>query len=158
MSEGIDTAAVIGSGVMGSAIAALFAGAGIRTYLLDQVPGNLGPAEQKDRRARNRLADAGLQKALAAKPAPFFSKDSARLIQTGNLEDDLERLRECDLVIEAIIEDLDIKQKLFQRVTPFLKSDAILATNTSGLSIAGMSKSLPPEVAKRFVVMHFFNP
>jgi 3-hydroxyacyl-CoA dehydrogenase len=158
MSEGIDTAAVIGSGVMGSAIAALFAGAGIRTYLLDQVPGNLGPAEQKDRRARNRLADTALQKALAAKPAPFFSKDSARLIQTGNLEDDLERLAECDLVIEAIIEDLDIKQKLFQRVAPHLKSDAILASNTSGLSIAGMSKALPPELQQRFVVMHFFNP
>jgi 3-hydroxyacyl-CoA dehydrogenase len=158
MSEGIDTAAVIGAGVMGSAIAALFAGAGIRTYLLDQVPANLGPAEQKDRRARNRLAEAALAKSLAARPAPFFSKDTARLIQTGNLEDDLERLRECDLVIEAVIEDLEIKQKLFQRIVPFLKGDAILATNTSGLSIAGMSRSLPPEVQKRFAVMHFFNP
>lgn len=158
MSEGIDTAAVIGAGVMGSAIAAQLAGAGIRTFLLDQVPANLSEAEKKDRRARNRLADTAITKSLTAKPAPFYSKDVARLIQTGNLEDDLERVRGCDLVIEAIIEDMGIKRRLFESLAPHLSERAILATNTSGLSIAGMSEVLPPELQRRFVVMHFFNP
>src|SRR6187402_3279045 len=99
MSERIQTAGVIGAGVMGSAIAAHLAGAGIRTYLLDIVPPNLKPEELQQARARNRFADAGLDKALKAKPAAFYTPDAARLISTGNLEDDLERLRGCDLVI-----------------------------------------------------------
>lgn len=158
MSEGISTAAVIGSGVMGSAIAAQLAGAGVRTHLLDVVPRDLPAGKEADPRARNRIADEAVAKALKTKPAPFYVPDHARLVTTGNLDDHLERLREADLVIEAIVENLDIKKQLFQKIAPFLAERAILASNTSGLSIASMSAVLPPELQSRFVVMHFFNP
>lgn len=158
MPQTISTAAVIGAGVMGSAIAAHFAGAGIRTYLLDIVPPNLSDAEKKQASSRNKFSAGGLDKALKAKPALFFDPDAARLVSVGNLEDDLDKLRECDLVIEAVLEDIQVKLKLFSNIAPYLKSDAILASNTSGLSIAAMSAALPPELKARFVVMHFFNP
>ncbi|MEI9936044.1 MAG: 3-hydroxyacyl-CoA dehydrogenase NAD-binding domain-containing protein [Pseudomonadota bacterium] len=158
MAERIQTAGVIGAGVMGSAIAAHFAGAGIRTHLLDIVPPNLKPEETTNPKARNRFADAGLEKALKAKPAAFFTPDAARLITTGNLEDHLERLKECDLIVEAVVEDLEIKRKLFAKIAPCVRANAILASNTSGLSIASMSEVLPPELKSRFLVLHFFNP
>lgn len=143
---------------MGSAIAAHLAGAGVKTHLLDIVPPNLTDQEKTQPKARNRFADGGLEKALKAKPAAFYDPDAARLVQTGNLEDHLDRLSECDLVIEAIIEDLGIKQKLFEKIAPKLKPDAILASNTSGLSIAKMSGVLPAQLRPQFLVLHFFNP
>jgi len=143
---------------MGSAIAAHFAGAGIRTHLLDIVPPNLKPEEAANAKARNRFADGGLEKALKAKPAAFFTPDAARLVTTGNLEDHLERLKECDLIVEAVIEDLEIKRKLFAKIAPYVRPNAILASNTSGLSIASMTEVLPPELKSRFLVLHFFNP
>ena len=121
---------------MGAAIAAHFAGAGIVTHLLDIVPPNLTPEERKNPKARNRFADGGLERALKAKPAAFFEPEFARRVQTGNLEDHLERLRSCDLVIEAVVENLDVKRKLFENIAPYLGPEAILASNTSGLSIA----------------------
>ncbi|MGC4090261.1 MAG: 3-hydroxyacyl-CoA dehydrogenase/enoyl-CoA hydratase family protein [Polyangiaceae bacterium] len=156
--ERIRTAGVIGAGVMGSAIAAHFAGAGIRTHLLDIVPPNLKPEESTQPKARNRFADGGLERALKAKPALFFDPEAARLVRTGNLEDDLERLRECDLVVEAVVENLDVKQKLFAKIQPFLNEHAILASNTSGLSVAALSAVLPEALQSRFVILHFFNP
>ncbi len=158
MAERIQTAGVIGAGVMGAAIAAHFAGAGIRAHLLDIVPPDLKPDQRSEPKARNRFADAGLDKALKAKPAAFFTPDAARLVTTGNLEDHLERLRECDLIVEAVVENLEIKRKLFERIAPFVRPDAILASNTSGLSIASMSEVLPAELKHRFLVLHFFNP
>src|SRR5688572_18147732 len=110
MSEGIKSAAVIGSGVMGSAIAAQFAGAGIRTHLLDVVPRDLPAGAGTDARARNRLAQEAVARALKTKPAPFYLPDMAELVSIGNLEDHLGRLGSCDLVIEAIVENLEIKQ------------------------------------------------
>src|SRR5688572_5778532 len=115
MSEGISTAAVIGSGVMGSAIAAQFAGAGIRTHLLDVLPRDLPAGKAADAKARNRIAEEALARALKTKPAPFYLADQARLVTTGNLEDHLDRLREADLVVEAVVENLDIKKQLFQK-------------------------------------------
>jgi 3-hydroxyacyl-CoA dehydrogenase len=158
MAERIQVAGVIGAGVMGAAIAAHFAGAGIRTHLLDIVPPDLKPEEQSKPKARNRFADSGLEKALKAKPAAFFTPDAARLVTTGNLEDHLERLKECDLIVEAVVENLEIKRKLFEKVAPFVRPSAILASNTSGLSIASMSEVLPKELKSRFLVLHFFNP
>ena len=143
---------------MGSAIAAHLAGAGVKTHLLDIVPPNLTDQEKAQPKARNRFADGGLEKALKAKPAAFYDPDAARLVHTGNLDDHLERLKDCDLVIEAIIEDLGIKQKLFEKIAPFLSPHAILASNTSGLSIAKMNAVLPAELRSRFLVLHFFNP
>ncbi len=143
---------------MGSAIAAHLAGAGIRTHLLDIVPPNLTDKEREQPKQRSRFAEAGLEKLLKAKPAAFYDPEAARLIQTGNLDDHLARLSECDLVVEAIVEDLGIKQKLFEKIAPVLAPHAILASNTSGLSIAQMSAALPAELRSRFLVLHFFNP
>src|SRR5579862_2092377 len=103
MHERIDTAAVLGAGLMGSGIAAHLAGAGIRTHLLDIVPPNLKGADLQDPNARNRFAQQGLDNALKAKPAAFFDPDAARLVTVGNFDDHLERLRGCDLVIEAVV-------------------------------------------------------
>jgi 3-hydroxyacyl-CoA dehydrogenase len=158
MSIKIRKAAVLGAGVMGSAIAAHFAGAGIKTELLDIVPPDLGDAEKQDPKARNRFAQTGLERALAARPAAFYDTDAARLIRVGNLDDHLDRLSDCDLVIEAVVENLPLKRALFEKIAPQLSPNVILASNTSGLSIAGMSEALPGDLAKRFVVMHFFNP
>ena len=158
MAERIYCAGVIGGGVMGSAIAAHLAGAGIRVHLLDIVPPNLKAEEQKNPAARNRFADNGLQNALKAKPAAFFNPQAAALIKTGNLEDHLDRLKECDLIIEAVLERMDVKQTLFARVATVINKDAILASNTSGLSIVSMTENLPKDLQERFVVMHFFNP
>jgi 3-hydroxyacyl-CoA dehydrogenase len=152
MSDMVRTAGVIGAGVMGSAIAAHLAGAGVRVHLLDVVPNGAGPKE------RNKLALSGIEKALKATPAPFFDPDAARLITAGNLEDDVGRLSECDLVIEAVLENLDVKQQLFARIAPHLSASCILASNTSGLSVAKMNAVLPDALQSRFIVLHFFNP
>ena len=158
MTERCDTAAVLGAGVMGAGIAAHLAGAGIRTYLLDIVPPNLTDAEKNKPAARNRFALSGIEKTLKSKPTGFYDPDAARLITPGNFDDHMDKLRGCDLVIEAVVERLDIKQQLFAKVAPLLHKDAILASNTSGLSISKMTQELPESVQKRFLVMHFFNP
>ncbi|MDH3415856.1 MAG: 3-hydroxyacyl-CoA dehydrogenase family protein, partial [Gammaproteobacteria bacterium] len=158
MAERCDTAAVLGAGVMGAGIAAHFAGAGIRTHLLDIVPPDLKGDELKDPRARNRFAENGIAAALKAKPAAFYDPDAARLITPGNFDDHLDRLGECDLIVEAVVERMDIKKSLFGKVAKVIKSDAIIASNTSGLSIAEIGEDLPEDVQKRLLVMHFFNP
>ncbi|MGF1508632.1 MAG: 3-hydroxyacyl-CoA dehydrogenase/enoyl-CoA hydratase family protein [Myxococcota bacterium] len=154
MAERIDTAAVLGAGLMGTGIAAHLAGAGVKTHLLDIVPKDAGD----DPRKRNRLADEAIAKALKSKPATFFDPADARLITTGNFDDHLERLKTCDLVIEVIIENMDIKRKLFERVKDVLPNHAILASNTSGLKISEMTRDLPEDICERFIVLHFFNP
>jgi len=107
MRKPIRRAAVIGAGVMGSGIAAHLANAGIEVLLMDIVPPNLSDAEKKNRAARNRFAASGLEKAIKARPAAFFQKDRARLVSVGNVEDDLQKLAAVDLVVEAIIEQVE---------------------------------------------------
>src|SRR4051794_9024869 len=107
MHKPIRRTAVIGAGVMGSGIAAHFANAGLEVLLLDIVPPNLPDADKKNKAKRDAFAAGGLEKALKSRPAAFFHKDNARLIKTGNVEDDLEKLKGCDLVIEAIIEKVE---------------------------------------------------
>jgi 3-hydroxyacyl-CoA dehydrogenase len=135
-------AAVIGAGVMGSGIAAHLANAGLQVLLLD-----IGD-----------LAASGLDKALKARPAAFFHKDRARLVSTANVERDLERVRDCDLVIEAIIEQIEPKRALFERLERIVGDECIVASNTSGLRIAEMMRGRSESLRKRFLVMHFFNP
>ncbi|UQA58827.1 3-hydroxyacyl-CoA dehydrogenase/enoyl-CoA hydratase family protein [Polyangium aurulentum] len=154
----IHRAAVIGAGVMGSGIAAHLANAGIEVLLLDMVPPNLGEGEKKDRGARNRWSQGGLDKALKARPAAFFHPSFARLVTIGNVEDDLERTADCDLVIEAIIEKLEPKQQLFARLEKIVKPGCVVASNTSGLRIAEMMSGRSEAFRKSFLVMHFFNP
>ncbi|HEY6461342.1 MAG TPA: 3-hydroxyacyl-CoA dehydrogenase family protein, partial [Polyangiaceae bacterium] len=154
----IRRAAVIGAGVMGSGIAAHLANAGVEVLLMDIVPPGLSDAEKGLRAARDRFATSGLEKALKARPAAFFHKDRARLVSTGNVEDDLEKVRGCDLVIEAIIEQLEPKRALFAKLDAIVQDHCIVASNTSGLRIAEMVKGRSDGFRKRFLVMHFFNP
>ncbi|HEY8086848.1 MAG TPA: 3-hydroxyacyl-CoA dehydrogenase family protein, partial [Polyangiaceae bacterium] len=154
----IRRAAVIGAGVMGSGIAAHFANAGVEVLLMDIVPPRLSPAEKTERAARNRFAAGGLEKALKARPAAFFHKDRARLVSVGNVEDDLEKVKGCDLVIEAIIEQLEPKRALFEKLDALVPEHCIVASNTSGLRIAEMVKGRSERFRRQFLVMHFFNP
>jgi len=143
---------------MGSGIAAHFANAGLEVLLLDIVPPNLSDAEKKDRGKRNGFAAGGLEKALKARPAAFFHKDNARLVTVGNTEDDLEKLKDCDLVIEAIIEKMEAKQALLEKLEKIVPPHCIVASNTSGLRISEMTKGRSATLKKNFVVLHFFNP
>ncbi|MEM9190667.1 MAG: 3-hydroxyacyl-CoA dehydrogenase/enoyl-CoA hydratase family protein [Myxococcota bacterium] len=150
---------VIGAGVMGSGIAAHLANASIRVELLDIVPFNLSDEEKKQKKARNRLADDAVKASKKGKPTPaFYHSKNAALVRTGNLDDDFDRLAECDLIIEAVIERLDIKQKLFERLEKVIGSDTIVASNTSGLRIVNMLEGRSEGFRSRFMVMHFFNP
>ncbi len=151
MAERVETAAVLGSGVMGMGIAAHLASAGIRTHLLDIVPKD--PAKD-----RNAVALGAIERALKAKPAVFLDPEAASLVVPGNLDDHLDRLRDCDLIIEAVVENLAVKKALFARVAEVIGPRAILASNTSGLSLARMTEDLPPALRARTCVMHFFNP
>ena len=158
MAEHLRSAAVLGAGVMGTGIATHLAAAGIKTHLLDIVPPDLNKDTEGDPRARNGFAIGALQKALKSKPATLFDPDLVHLITPGNFDDHLDRLSDVDLVIEAVVERLDIKQSLFRRVAEVLSPTALLASNTSGLSISAMADALPADLQTRFVVMHFFNP
>jgi 3-hydroxyacyl-CoA dehydrogenase len=158
MSHVIRKVGVIGAGVMGGGIAAHLANAGILVVLLDIVPPNLTDAEKKDPNARNRFSAGGLDKAIKARPAAFFHKSGARLVSIGNIEDDLQKLSSCDLVIEAVIEKLEPKQALFAQLEKVLPEHAIVASNTSGLRIHDMVQGRSDGFKKRFLVMHFFNP
>ncbi len=160
MPVSIQRAAVLGSGVMGSALAAHLANAGIPTLLLDIVPpaGSKVKGDPASREYRDAFARAGLERASKSKPAAFFSAARARRVTIGNLEDDVEKLRECDWILEAIVEKLDIKRALFERIAPYLKDGAIVTTNTSGLSITDMAAVLPESMRPRFLGTHFFNP
>ncbi len=149
----VKTAAVLGSGVMGSGIAALLAGAGVRTYLLDIVPGNLAKGGD-----RNAIANANLKAALKARPAPFYSADDAKRITTGNFDDDLDKLADCDWVIEVVVENLEIKQALLAKVSKQVNDTAIVSTNTSGIDVDAIVEGLPAGFRSRWLGTHFFNP
>jgi 3-hydroxyacyl-CoA dehydrogenase len=143
---------------MGSGIMAHFANAGVDVVMLDIVPPGLSDQERKDPAKRNRFAAGGLEGALKAKPAAFFHPSYARRVTIGNLEDDIGLLKGCDLVIEAIIENLDIKRSLFEKLESTLHEGTIVASNTSGLRIAEMLQGRGDSFRKCFLVMHFFNP
>ena len=160
MSFAIHRAAVLGSGVMGSALAAHLANAGIPTLLLDIVPpsGSKVKGEPSSREYRDAFARAGLERALKSRPAAFFSAARARRVTIGNLEDDVAKLKDCDWILEAVVEKLDIKKSLFEKIAPHVKDTAIVTTNTSGLSITEMAAVLPESLRPRFLGTHFFNP
>jgi len=158
MPRKIQSAAVIGSGIMGGGIAALLAGAGRKTLLLDIVPPNLKTEEKKDPLARNRIVKAGLDAALAIQPALFMSPRDAERITIGNLEDDFEKIADCDWIVEVVVENLKIKQDLLKRIEPVRKKGTIVSTNTSGIPLKAMSKGRGKEFRQHFLGTHFFNP
>jgi len=160
----IKTAAVFGAGTMGAGIAALLAGVGIKVHLFDIVPKELTPEEQAkgltlhDPVVRNRIVNAGLQRALQASPALFFDPNDAQLITVGNTEDNLDRLAEADWIVEAVFERLDVKQETFAKIEKFRKKDAIVSSNTSGIALQAITQKSSPELKKHALITHFFNP
>jgi len=147
----IRKAAVLGAGVMGAAIAAHLANAGIPSLLLDIVP----PGEQRD---RDIVARTGLEKALNARPAAFYSKRGARLVTVGNVEDDLEALAGVDWIIEAIIEQPEAKRALYSKIETVLAPGVIVSSNTSGLPAHRLVEGRSEEFRRQFLITHFFNP
>jgi len=154
----IRQAAVIGSGVMGGGIAALLAGAGIKTFLLDIVPFDLTEDEKDDPAARNRIVKAGLDTVLMSSPSLLMQKKDVHRITIGNLEDDFDRISACDWIVEVVVENLKIKQNLFKRIETKRKSGAIVSSNTSGLPLKAMSQGLGLDFKQHFLGTHFFNP
>jgi 3-hydroxyacyl-CoA dehydrogenase len=150
---------------MGATIAAHLANAGMQVLLLDMVPRELTDAEKAagltgaDPQVRSRIAATGLEGLKTMKPAPFFLPEYAANIEAGNFDDDITRLRDCDWVVEAVVENLAIKKQLFtEKVVPNLREGAILSTNTSGLSVNEMARCLPGNVRRNLLATHFFNP
>ena len=146
----IKKACVIGSGVMGSGIAAQFANAGFPVLLLDIVPEG---AED-----RNVLAKEALKKAAKADPAPFMSKRAMKLVEPGNIEDDLDKLADVDWIIEVVVEDLAIKQALYEKIEKARKPGSIVSSNTSTLPLAQLTEGMPESFQQAFLITHFFNP
>lgn len=164
MNRQIKKAAVLGSGVMGSGIAAHLANIGIPTLLLDIVPRELTEAETakgltlQDKAVRNRMANGALSRLLKQKPAPLTAKNNIKLIEIGNLEDDLDRLQEADWIIEVVVENLSVKKEVYKKVEQYRKPGSIVSSNTSGISIEAMAEGRSEEFKKHFLGTHFFNP
>src|ERR1700726_1469538 len=148
----IHKVAVLGAGTMGARIAAHFANAGVPSYLLDIVP------PDADAPARNKIAAAGLEAARKSKPAAFFEPSLAKLITIGNFEDDLKKLTEVDWIIEAVVENLDLKRALLQKVDAVRKPGTIITTNTSGLPVGKIAEGFPQDFRRSWFGTHFFNP
>ena len=138
----IQKAAVLGAGVMGSGIAAHIANAGIPVVLLDIVP--------KGAANRNAIAEGAVQKLLKADPAAFMHPRNAKLVTTGNLEDNLDLLKDCDLIIEAVLEDPQAKRDLYARVEAVRKDGSIVSSNTSTIPLKILTEGLHPRFAARF--------
>ena len=143
---------VLGAGTMGSRIAAQFANAGVPSYLLDIVPADA------DSSARNKIATAGLDAAKKSKPAAFMEPGLARLITVGNFDDDLKRLAEVDWIIEAVVENLDLKRALLRKVEAIRKPGTIITTNTSGLPVGKIAEGFSDDFRRSWFGTHFFNP
>lgn len=147
-SKNIRNVCVVGAGVMGQAIAAHMINAGINCLLLDM----------KSSDNPDKITQEAVKKIYASKPSLLFNKNASSQIKTGNVDDHLSLIKNCDLVIEAVVEKIDIKKSLFQRIEKHVDSTTIVASNTSGLSVAAMTAGLSPAFCERFLVMHFFNP
>lgn len=164
MKRTINKVAVLGSGVMGSGIACHFANIGLDVLLLDIVPREPNDAEKskgltlKDKAVRNRIVNDSLAAALKSKPSPIYKQSFAKRINTGNFDDDLQKINDCDWVIEVVIERLDIKQQVFEKVEKFRKPGSLITSNTSGISVEKMIEGRTEDFQQHFCGTHFFNP
>src|SRR5712675_3270016 len=148
----INRVAILGAGTMGARIAAHFANAGVPSYLLDIVP------PDADAPARNKIAAAGLDAAKKSKPAAFMDASLARFVTVGNFDDDLKQLAEVDWIIEAVVENLEIKRALLRKVEAIRKPGTIVTTNTSGLPVGKISEGFSDDFRRSWFGTHFFNP
>ncbi|MDX1940093.1 MAG: 3-hydroxyacyl-CoA dehydrogenase NAD-binding domain-containing protein [Saprospiraceae bacterium] len=154
----IKKAAVLGSGVMGTGIACHFANIGLEVLMLDILPPDLKEEERNNRAARNRIADLSLQAALKAKPAPLYDKKFLSRIKTGNFEDDLPKIKDYDWIIEVVVERLEVKKQVFEKVDQYRKKGTLVTSNTSGIPIHLMTEGRSEDFKKHFCGTHFFNP
>lgn len=164
MNRNIRKVAILGSGVMGSQIACHFANIGIRVLLLDIVPREPNEAESKSgltlesKKVRNRIVNDALAAAIKMNPAPLYRKSFASRIETGNFDDDLHRISDCDWVMEVVVERLDIKQQVFEKVEKYRKPGSLISTNTSGIPIGMLIEGRSEDFVRHFAGTHFFNP
>jgi 3-hydroxyacyl-CoA dehydrogenase len=156
MTKRINKVAILGAGTMGARIAAHFANAGVPSYLLDIVPPDVVPGAAAA--ARNKIAIAGLDAAKKSKPAAFMDASLARLVTVGNFDDDLKKLAEVDWIIEAVVENLDLKRALLRKVEAVRKPGTIITTNTSGLPVGKISEGFSDDFRRSWFGTHFFNP
>ena len=164
MKRNIKKVAVLGSGVMGSGIACHFANIGLEVLLLDIVPRELNDAEKAkgltlgDKVVRNRIVNDALKATLKSKPSPIYRQSFAKRITTGNMDDNMKDIKDCDWVIEVVIERLDIKQQVFEKVEKYRRKGSLITTNTSGISIDAMIEGRSEDFQANFCGTHFFNP
>lgn len=156
MKRTIRKVAVLGSGVMGSRIACHFAGIGVQILLLDIVPKEA--TETTDPKLRNKIVNDALAAAIKSNPSPVYKKDVVKKINTGNFDDNLKDIAGCDWIIEVVIERLDIKQSLYEKVEKFRKAGTLITSNTSGIPIHMLSEGRSDDFKKHFCGTHFFNP
>ena len=156
MKRSIKKIAVLGSGVMGSRIACHFAGIGLQVLLLDIVPKDA--VVSTDKKLRNKLVNDSLQAAIKSNPSPLYEKDAAKKIRTGNFDDDMKEIAGCDWVIEVVVERLDIKKSLYEKVEQHRKPGTLITSNTSGIPIHMLSEGRSDDFKKNFCGTHFFNP
>jgi 3-hydroxyacyl-CoA dehydrogenase len=148
--------AVLGSGVMGSRIACHFAGIGVPVLLLDMVPAEAKDGDNKAQ--RNKIVNDSLQAALKSNPSPVYTKDAVKRITTGNFDDNLKDIAACDWTIEVVVERLDIKKSLYEKLEQFRKPGTLITSNTSGIPIHLLSEGRSEDFRKNFCGTHFFNP
>ena len=160
----IKNIAIIGSGIMGSGIACHFANIGVNVLLLDIVPKSLTDKEQSNgldlnhNLVRNRIVNDALNKSLKSKPSPIYHKSFANRIVTGNLEDDIHKIKDVDWIMEVVVERLDIKKQVFELIEKHRKPGTIITSNTSGIPIKFMNEGRSEDFRNYFAVTHFFNP
>ena len=164
MKRRIKKVAVIGSGIMGSGIACHFANIGVEVLLLDIIPRELNEAEKakgltlENKIVRNRLVNDSLKASLKSKPSPIYNQKFASRITTGNLDDDLQKIKNVDWIIEVVVERLDIKKSVFEKIEKYRKPGTLITSNTSGIPISQMNEGRSEDFQKHFAVTHFFNP
>ena len=164
MTRRIKKVAIVGSGIMGSGIACHFANIGVEVLLLDIVPRELNDKEKakgltmENSIVRNRLVNDALMTSLKSKPSPIYSQKFADRITTGNIEDDLHKIKGVDWVMEVVVERLDIKQQVFEKIEKYRTPGTLITSNTSGIPIKFMNEGRSEDFQKHFAVTHFFNP
>src|SRR4051812_19352070 len=156
MKRTIRKVGILGSGVMGSRIACHFAGIGVQVLLLDIVPKEASTSENKA--LRNKIVNDSLQAAIKSNPSPVYTKDAVKKIATGNFDDNLKDLSNCDWIIEVVVERLDIKRSLYEKLEQFRKPGSLITSNTSGIPIHLLSEGRSDDFRKNFCGTHFFNP
>ena len=160
----INKIAIIGSGIMGSGIACHFANIGVKVLLLDIIPNELNDKEKslglslEDKAVRNRIVNNSLKNAFKSKPSPIYSQKFSNRISTGNIEDDLHKIKDVDWIMEVVVEKLDIKKKVFDKIEKYRSKGTIISSNTSGIPIKFMSDGRSEDFQRHFCGTHFFNP